>query len=402
MTLDSPTSALMPTYARADLAFQRGEGAYLQTTDGAWYLDYASGIAVTALGHAHPHLVSALQQQAAKLWHISNLYRIPEGERLARRLTEASFADSVFFCNSGVEAIEGAVKMARKYHDATGQPQRHRVICCNQAFHGRTLTGIAASGNEKYREGFAPTVEGFDHVAFNNTNELRQAITDETAAILVEPVQGEGGIRPGGLDYLRSLRQIADEFGLLLIFDEIQCGMGRSGKLFAHEWAEATPDIMTLAKGLGGGFPMGAVLTTQAVADVMTPGSHGTTFGGNPLAMAVGNAILDVMQSDGFLAGVDAVARDLWYKLVALAERHPDVIEEVRGAGLMLGLKCVVPNGDMVAALRGLNLLTVPAGDNVVRLLPPLIIGTAEVDEAIDKIERACTRFGEGQSHAGE
>ena len=383
----------MPTYARADLAFERGEGAYLQNRDGTWHLDFASGIAVTALGHSHPHLVAALTDQARKVWHTSNLYRIPDGERLARRLCEASFADSVFFCNSGVEAIEGAVKMVRKYHDETGHPGRHRVICCTDAFHGRTLTAIAASGSEKYRKGFEPTVEGFDHVAFNNTNELRQAITDDTGAILVEPVQGEGGIRPADLQYLRSLRRIADEYGLLLIFDEIQCGMGRSGKLFAHEWAEVAPDIMTLAKGIGGGFPLGAVLTTQAVADAMNPGSHGTTFGGNPLAMAVGNAVLDVMQGEGFLDGVDATARDLWHKLLALAERQPHAIEAVRGAGLMLGLKCVVPNGEMVAALRGERLLTVPAGDNVVRLLPPLIIGSAEVDEAVDKIERACESF---------
>jgi acetylornithine/N-succinyldiaminopimelate aminotransferase len=300
----------------------------------------------------------------------------------------------VFFCNSGVEAVEGAAKMARKYHDENGQPQRYRIICCTDAFHGRTLTGIAASGSEKYRTGFEPMVEGFDHVAFNNTNELRQAITDETAAILVEPIQGEGGIRPGGLDYLRALRAIADEFGLLLIFDEIQCGMGRSGKLFAHEWAEAAPDIMTLAKGIGGGFPMGAVLTTGAVARAMTPGSHGTTFGGNPLAMAVGNAVLDVMLSEGFLPRVDAVARDLWDKLLALAERQPHAVEEVRGAGLMLGLKCKVPNGQMIEALREERLLAVPAGDNVVRLLPPLIIATAEVDEALARIERACQRFG--------
>ncbi len=394
MTVDSAADALMPTYNRADLAFERGEGAYLQNWDGTWYLDFASGIAVTALGHGHPHLVAALTDQAQKVWHTSNLFRIPEGERLARRLCAASFAESVFFCNSGVEAIEAAVKMARKYHDDTGNPHRWRVIACHDAFHGRTLTGIAASGSDKYRKGFEPTMPGFDHVAYDNMNQVRQAITDETAAILVEPVQGEGGIRPADLQYLAALRQVADEYGLLLIFDEIQCGMGRTGRLFAHEWAGVAPDIMPLAKGIGGGFPMGAVLTTQAVADVMGPGSHGTTFGGNPLAMAVGNAVLDVMLAEGFLDGVDTVARDLWAQLRDLAARYPDVIAEVRGAGLMLGLKCAVANADMVAALRGEHMLSVPAGDNVVRLLPPLIIGHDEAAEAVRRIERACVHLG--------
>ena len=394
MTVDSAADALMPTYNRADLAFERGEGAYLQNWDGTWYLDFASGIAVTALGHGHPHLVAALTDQAQKVWHTSNLFRIPEGERLARRLCAASFAESVFFCNSGVEAIEAAVKMARKYHDDTGNSHRWRVIACHDAFHGRTLTGIAASGSDKYRKGFEPTMPGFDHVAYDNMNQVRQAITDETAAILVEPVQGEGGIRPADLQYLAALRQVADEYGLLLIFDEIQCGMGRTGRLFAHEWAGVAPDIMPLAKGIGGGFPMGAVLTTQAVADVMGPGSHGTTFGGNPLAMAVGNAVLDVMLAEGFLDGVDTVARDLWAQLRDLAARYPDVIAEVRGAGLMLGLKCAVANADMVAALRGEHMLSVPAGDNVVRLLPPLIIGHDEAAEAVRRIERACVHLG--------
>ena len=387
--------ALMPNYNRADLAFERGEGAYLQERGGDWYLDFASGIAVTALGHAHPHLVAALTEQAGKVWHTSNLYRIPDGERLARRLTERSFADRAFFCNSGVEAIEAAVKMVRKYHHTHGNPQKHRVICCTDAFHGRTLTGIAASGTPKYREGFGPDLPGFDHVAFNNTNELRAALTDETGAILVEPVQGEGGIRPANLDYLRALRATCDEYGLLLVFDEIQCGMGRTGKLFAHEWADAAPDMMTLAKGIGGGFPLGATLTTEAVGQVMGPGTHGTTYGGNPLAMAVGNAVLDVMLAEGFLDGVDAVARDLWVRLQDLAARYPDVIAEVRGAGLMLGLRAAGSNLDLMAALRAEKLLTVPAGDNVVRLLPPLIVGAAEVAEAMEKLTRVCARLSE-------
>jgi len=386
----------MPVYARADLAFERGEGAYLQASTGDWYLDFASGIAVTALGHGHPHLVRALAEQAQKVWHVSNLVRIPEGERLAKRLAARSFADSVFFCNSGAEAIEAGVKMVRKYHDATGNPRRHRIICVRESFHGRTLTAISASGNPKYLEGFAPATPGFDQVALNNTNELRNAITDETAAILVEPVQGEGGIRPATLDYLRALRQVCDEFGLLLFLDEIQCGMGRSGKLFAYEWAGIEPDLMALAKGLGGGFPLGATLATEPVARVMTPGSHGTTYGGNPLAMAVGNAVLDVMEEEGFLDNVDRIARDLWDRLQDVAARYPRVIEGVRGAGLMLGLKCVVKNADVVAALREERMLTVPAGDNVVRLLPPLIIGEAEAAEAMEKLERACARLAEG------
>jgi acetylornithine/N-succinyldiaminopimelate aminotransferase len=345
---------------------------------------------VTNLGHAHPHLVQALQDQAAKVWHSSNLVRIPEGERLAQRLVEASFADSVFFCNSGVEAFEAAVKMVRKYHDATGNPQKYRIITCAQAFHGRSLNAISASGNPKYLEGFGPKADGFDHVAFNNTNELRNAVTDETAAILVEPVQGEGGIRPADLQYLQALRQVCDEFGLLLVFDEIQCGMGRTGKLFAHEWAGVAPDVMMSAKGIGGGFPMGACLATEAACQGFTAGTHGTTFGGNPLAMAVGNAVLDVMLADGFLEGVDRVARDLWHKLQDLASRHPEVIEEVRGAGLMLGLKCVVPNADLVTQARAQGLLTVPAADNVVRLLPPLVIDEHQVDEAVAMLGRAC------------
>ena len=382
--------ALMPTYNRADLVFERGEGAYLLTGDGRRFLDFASGIAVTNLGHSHPHLVKALQAQAGKVWHTSNLFRIPDGERLAQRLVEATFADSVFFCNSGVEAFEAAVKMVRKYHDATGNPQRYRVITCAQSFHGRSLNAISASGNPKYLEGFGPAVEGFDHVAFNNTNELRNAVTDETAAILVEPVQGEGGVRPADLAYLKALREVCDEFSLLLVFDEIQCGMGRSGKLFAHEWAGIAPDVMMTAKGIGGGFPMGACLATEAACQGFTAGTHGTTFGGNPLAMAVGNAVLDVMLEPGFLDGVDRVARSLWEHLRQVTERHPEVIEEVRGAGLMLGLKCVVPNADLAKALREQEMLTVPAADNVVRLLPPLIIDDSQVEEAVAKIEAAC------------
>ncbi len=387
------SDALMPTYARADLAFERGEGPYLFTADGRRYLDFAAGIAVNALGHSHPHLVEALQAQAAKLWHVSNLYAIPEGERLAKRLVDNSFAERVFFCNSGAEAVEGALKLARRYHFAAGHPEKTRVISCSGAFHGRTLTTLSAAGNPKYLDGFGPPSGGFDSVPFGNMNELRNAITEETAAILVEPIQGEGGVRPADLEYLRALRAVCDEYGLLLILDEIQCGMGRSGKLFAHQWAGIEPDVMALAKGLGSGFPIGAILATEKAAAAMQPGTHGSTFGGNPLAMAVANAVLDVMLEEGFLPEVDRVARLLWERLNDLVARYPQVLAGVRGAGMMLGLKCVVPNTEMIAKLRDEGLLTVGAAENVVRLLPPLIIDESQVNEATQAIERACATW---------
>jgi len=386
-------SAVMPTYNRADVAFERGEGAYLFAVDGRRYLDFASGIAVTALGHAHPHLVKALTEQAQKLWHTSNMFRILGQERLAERLVAASFADSVFFTNSGAEAVECGLKMVRKYHYDFGDPARYRVITCRGAFHGRTLATISAAGQEKHMKGFAPEVDGFDHVAFGNLNELRAAITDKTAAILVEPVQGEGGMTPAPVEYLRGLREVADEFGLLLFFDEVQCGMGRTGRLFAHEWAGVKPDIVATAKGLGGGFPVGACLATEKVARALTAGSHGSTFGGNPLAMAVGNAVLDIILADGFLANVERMGRLLRKRLEDLARRYPAVIESVRGLGLMIGLKCVVPNTEMVAALRTAGLLTVGAGDNVVRLLPPLIIEERHVDEAMSILDSVCAAW---------
>jgi len=387
------SGALMPTYARADLAFERGEGAYLFGDDGRRYLDFGSGVAVNALGHAHPHLVKALQDQAGKLWHCSNLFQIPEGERLAARLCARSFAEVAFFCNSGAEAVEGAIKLARKHFHEQGAPERNRVITCSGAFHGRTLATISAAGNPKHLTGFGPATDGFDQVAFGNMNELRAAITDETAAILVEPVQGEGGVRPATLDYLRALRAVCDEFGLLLLFDEVQSGMGRTGKLYAYEWAGIAPDVMALAKGLGGGFPVGAVLATEAAAGGMTPGSHGSTFGGNPLAMAVGNAVLDVILGEGFLDRVDRIARLAWDRLSGLVARYPGVLTELRGAGLLLGLKCAVPNGDLVARLREGGLLTVPAAENVVRLLPPLVIEEGHLDEALIILERTCAGF---------
>jgi acetylornithine/N-succinyldiaminopimelate aminotransferase len=389
-------SAVMPTYGRADLAFERGSGAWLYTSDGRRFLDFASGIAVTGLGHAHPHLVKALTEQAEKLWHTSNVVRIPGQERLAQRLTEATFADTVFFANSGAEAIECGLKMIRKYHDDTGHPERYRVITCTGSFHGRTLATISAAGQEKHLQGFLPEVDGFDHVAFGNLNELRAAIGPETAAVLVEPVQGEGGMRAASPEYLRALRQVCDEYGLLLFFDEVQCGMGRTGKLFAHEWAGVTPDIMATAKALGGGFPVSACLATERAAVGMTQGTHGSTFGGNPLAMAVGNAVLDVMLAPGFLEKVRRNADRLRQELGRLAKRHPSIIEEIRGQGLMIGLKLGVPNTQMQARLREQGLLTVTAGDNVLRILPPLIIGEAEIAEAAAILERVAAGWTSG------
>jgi acetylornithine/N-succinyldiaminopimelate aminotransferase len=385
--------AVMPTYQRAEIAFERGEGAYLFATDGRRYLDFASGIAVTGLGHSHPHLVAALTEQAKKVWHLSNLYQIPGQQRLAERLVAASFADSVFFCNSGVEAIECGLKMTRKYHDGNGTPERYRVITVEGAFHGRTLATIAAGGQEKHLKGFDPIVDGFDKVAFGNMNELRAAITGETAAILIEPVQGEGGMRPAPVEYMRALRAVADEFGLLLFCDEVQSGMGRTGKLFAHEWAGIEPDIVATAKGIGGGFPMGACLAKEKVANALVAGSHGSTFGGGPLAMACGNAVLDILLADGFLANVERMGRLLRARLEALVKRYPNVFVDVRGAGLMLGLKCVVPNTDMVNRLREAGLLTVGAGDNAVRVLPPLIVEEGHVEEALAILDKVCAAW---------
>ncbi|MBL4689979.1 MAG: aspartate aminotransferase family protein [Rhodospirillales bacterium] len=388
-------SPVMPTYGRVDLAFEKGEGVYLYTADGRRFLDFGAGIAVAGLGHCHPHLIEALGTQAEKLWHCSNLYQIPEQTRLAERLVAASFADSVFFNNSGAEAVELSIKIARRYHSQNGNPERYRVITCDGAFHGRSLATIAAGGQEKHLAGFGPVTDGFDHVAFGNLNEMRAAITPETAAILVEPVQGEGGIRPMSLDYLKGLRDIADEFAILLMFDEVQCGMGRTAKLFAHEWAGIEPDVLATAKGLGGGFPVGACLAKEGPAAAMTAGSHGSTFGGNPLAMAVGNAVLDIILGDGFLAHVDAVARRLWSRLEDLSEKYPSVFEGASGAGLMVGLKCLPENSAIVEKCADRGLLLVAAGDNMVRMVPPLIIEDAHVDEAIGILEKAAGELAE-------
>jgi acetylornithine/N-succinyldiaminopimelate aminotransferase len=385
-------AALMPTYNRADLAFERGEGCWLYTGDGRRFLDFGSGIATSSLGHDHPLLTAAITEQVHKVMHVSNLYRVPQAEKLAARLVGATFADSVFFCNSGAEANEGMIKMIRRAQYETGHPERYRVICFDGAFHGRTLAMLAATGNAKYLKGFGPEVDGFDHVPFNNLNAVRDAIGPRTAGILVEPVQGEGGIRPAHLQFLRDLRSTCDEFGLLLGMDEIQCGMGRSGKLFAHEWAGITPDVMSAAKGIAGGFPMGAILARESVAKHLTAGTHGTTFGGNPLACAAANAVLDVVLAPGFLEQVDRDARVLWRGLVALAAEFPEVFEDARGAGLLLGLKCVVPNTEVQAAFLAEGLLSVGAGDNVVRLAPPLIVGEAEITEALAMMRRGALR----------
>jgi acetylornithine/N-succinyldiaminopimelate aminotransferase len=381
-------SPLYDTFNRAPIAFVRGDGAWLTATDGRKLLDFSGGVAVTALGHAHPALVKALTDQANKVWHVSNLYRVPEQEALAEKLVRLSFADKVFFCNSGAEAVECAIKTARRFHFVSGQPQRTRFITFTGAFHGRTLATLAATGNAKYLEGFGPPVEGFDQVPLD-LKAVERTIGPATAAIMIEPVQGEGGVRRVEGEFLRRLRALADNNGVLLIFDEVQSGMGRTGRLFAHEWSGVTPDIMPLAKGLGGGFPVGACLATAEAAKGMTPGTHGSTFGGNPLAMAVAKAALDIIAEPAFLESVRR--RGLYFKqrLASAVDAHTSVVSEVRGEGLLLGLKCAVPAADVVTALRNEGLLAPAAGDNVVRLVPPLNVTEAEIDEAVTRLDRA-------------
>jgi acetylornithine/N-succinyldiaminopimelate aminotransferase len=380
---------LYDTYNRIPIVFERGHGVWLETPNGERYLDFAAGIAVNSLGHTHPHLVEALKAQADRLWHLSNLYEIPDQSRLAERLTEVTFADKVFFTNSGAEALECAIKTARRHFYVNGQPERYGIITFEGAFHGRTLATIAAGGQAKYLEGFGPKAAGFDQVPFDDMDALKAAITENTAAILIEPVQGEGGIRPLSNESLRALRDLCDEHGILMILDEVQSGVGRTGKLFAHEWASIEPDIMAVAKGIGGGFPFGACLATANAADGMTAGTHGTTYGGNPLAMAVGNAVLDVILDEDFLSHVNDVALVMRQGLESLKDRYPDLISDVRGTGLMLGIKCAKSNLDLISAMRNEHILGVPAGDNVVRLLPPLIVTAEEAREALSKIEAA-------------
>jgi acetylornithine/N-succinyldiaminopimelate aminotransferase len=384
------TSSLLPVFARSDLAFERGDGVWLTTTAGERYLDFGGGIAVASLGYSHPHLVSALTEQAGKLWHSSNLHTIPEGERLAERLAAATFADFVFFTNSGAEANEAAIKMARKYHAAKGHPERFHILTIEGAFHGRTLATIAAGGQQKYIDGFGPKVEGFDQVPFADVKAAEAAIGPQTAALMFEPIQGEGGIRVIPTEIVRAYRQLCDRHGILLIADEVQSGCGRTGTLFAYEASGVAPDIMSVAKGIGGGFPMGACLATREAASGMTAGSHGTTFGGNPLAMSVGNAVLDVLLAPGFLDGVNSRGLLLKQRLAALQDSYPRLIAEIRGEGLMIGLRLTMPNTEFVTAARRHHLLVIAAGDNVVRLLPPLVVSEAEIAEGCHRLDAAC------------
>lgn len=387
-----PSPAVMPTYARQNVVFARGEGSWLISQEGERYLDFTSGIAVNALGHAHPHLAKALTEQAGRLWHTSNLYRVAGQERLAERLTEVTFADRVFFCNSGTEACEGAIKVARRYHFANGAPEKNRIVTVSGAFHGRTLTALAAAGNEKYMAGFSPAAPGFDHVPFGDHEALQAVIGPETAAIMVEPIQGEGGVRVVPDVCLKGLRDTCDAHGLLLILDEVQSGMGRTGKLFAHEWAGIEPDIMAVAKGLGGGFPVGAILATEKAAAGMVPGTHGSTFGGNPLAMAVANAVLDVMLEPAFLAEVNRKSQYLRQRLAEVADGAPGVIEGLRGRGLLMGLKLRIEPPSLVKAALEEKLLVVGAADTTLRVLPPLTVTEEEIAEACRRLSAAARR----------
>jgi acetylornithine/N-succinyldiaminopimelate aminotransferase len=384
------TSAIVPTYARANVAFERGDGCWLLSTSGERYLDFGAGIAVTSVGHAHPHLVETLVNQGSKLWHVSNLYQNPEGERFARRLTEATFADLVFFANSGAEANEAAVKMARRRQSVDGHPERYRVLTFEGAFHGRTLAMIAAGGQAKYLDGFGPKVDGFDQIPLTDLASVEAAIGPETGAILIEPIQGEGGVRVVPPAFLRGLRGVCDRRGLLLIFDEVQTGVGRTGRLYAYEHCGIHPDILTSAKGIGAGFPMSACLATTDAARGLTVGVHGTTFGGNPLAMAVGNATLDVILAPGFLERVAKLGLDMRQRLAELKDRHNAVIEEVRGEGLLIGLKLKVPPASFAEAALNLKLLVIPAGDNVVRILPPLVVSDEEIAEGVRRLDATC------------
>ena len=386
--------ALLPTYNRTDVAFVRGEGSYLFAEDGKRYLDFGAGIAVNAFGYANPALIKALTEQAGKLWHTSNLYRVPGQESLSQKLVANTFADTVFFTNSGTEAIELAIKMARRHHFVNGQPNRFHIVSFEGAFHGRTMAAINAGGNEKYLEGFGPRMAGFDQVPLGDLDALKKIVGPHTAALIIEPLQGEGGVRPVAPEFLRALRKLCDDTGMLLIFDEIQTGVGRTGKLFAYEWLGLEPDIMTVAKGIGGGFPLGAVLATAGAANCMTVGTHGTTYGGNPLAMAVGNAAIDLALAPGFLDHVNKIANYLHQQLGALVAGHPDLFEGVRGQGLMIGLKMKTPSAEFLAAARANGLIVLPAGDNVVRLLPPLTLSEDEAREGLELLSKTASQMG--------
>ena len=388
------TSAIMPTYAPADIAFEYGEGIYLFSPEGKKYVDFSSGIAVSSLGHSHPHLVQAIQKQAGKVIHYSNLYKILGQELLAKRLVDNSFASSVFFCNSGAEAVECGIKIVRRHHVQNGNPEKTRIITCSGGFHGRTLATLSAAKNEKHTAGFFPMLDGFDQVSFDNLDQMQNAITDKTAAILVEPIQGEGGINNADTNYFKKLRSMAGEAGILLFMDEVQTGIGRTGKLFAHEWAKIQPDIMAIAKGLGGGFPVGACLANEKTTKTMAPGTHGSTFGGNPLASAAANAVLDIVLDDGFLDDVQRKGIYLKNQLAFIIAKH-NFLGEIRGQGLLVGVVCddSVVNLDIVKEAEARGLLTVPAGNNVIRFIPPLIITETEIDEGLSLFDQACNSF---------
>jgi acetylornithine/N-succinyldiaminopimelate aminotransferase len=385
------TSAMVPTYARANVAFERGEGCWLVSTEGERYLDFGAGIAVTSVGHAHPHLVEALTSQGSKLWHVSNLYQNPEGERFARRLVDATFADLVFFANSGAEANEAAVKMARRRHSIDGRPERYRTLTFEGAFHGRTLAMIAAGGQAKYLDGFGPKVDGFDQIPVTDLAAVEAAIGPGTGAIMIEPIQGEGGVKLVPSAFLRGLREICDRHGLILIFDEVQTGVGRTGRLYAYEHCGIHPDILTSAKGIGAGFPMSACLATADAARGLTVGVHGTTFGGNPLAMSVGNATLDVILAPGFLERVARLGLDMRQRLAELKDRHGAVIDDVRGEGLLIGLRLKVPPANFAEEALKQKLLVIAAGDNVVRVVPPLVVTDEELAEGVRRLDAACS-----------
>ena len=384
----------MPTYSPADITFEYGKGVYLFSSDGRKYMDFGSGIAVSSVGHSHPHLVKAIQNQAGKVLHYSNLYKIKGQETLANTLVKNSFAESVFFCNSGAEAVECGIKIVRRYHAQNGNSKKNRIITCTGGFHGRTLATLSAAKNEKHTAGFFPMLDGFDQVSFNSLNEIQNIITDETAAILVEPIQGEGGINNADSDYLRELRTIADEADILLFFDEVQTGVGRTGKLFAHEWSNIQPDVMATAKGLGGGFPIGACLANRKTTEIMTPGTHGSTFGGNPMASAAANAVLDIVLKSGFLANVHKNGIYLYKQLATILDKY-QFLSEIRGKGLLIGVACSdgVINTDIVKVAENLGLLVIPAGNNVIRIIPPLIITKTEIDEGLALFDQACSSF---------
>jgi len=386
-------SALAKNYNRRKIAFRRGKGSFLYPTNGKKYLDFVQGIAVNSLGHANPDLIRAINNQAKKVWHVSNAFIIPEGEKLAKRLTQKTFADNIIFQNSGTEATEAAIKVAKRYFYSKGKPNKNRILCVKNSFHGRTIAAIFASGSKKMTEGFGPKVGGFDHFRFGNHKSLKKAITNKTAAIMVEPIMGEGGIKVIPDWCLRELRKICNKKKILLILDEVQCGIGRTGKFFAFEYSGVKPDIVPVAKGIGGGFPIGAVLMTKKVASVMVPGTHGSTLGGNPIAMNVGNAVLDQIFKKGFLKNIQKTSKYFHNELNKIKKDYPKLIKEVRGVGLLIGLQLFIDQSKFIQKLQDNKLLTIRAGENVVRILPPLNVKKPEIDLSIKIIRKVCKEF---------